>query len=168
MFFDNFNLDFYEPKTIEKYKSYFCFNLNHVSDKTKMNEIQTTRTDFLSALCIATFIGSSASFIVYFLAAIFFDQASGFIIKYSNWHSTEAISPLYFTLFMVVSAVSLTGAIRMWKLHRDGFYIYTVAQIILLFIPVFWVGWNSFSVTGTIFTIVFVGGYGLNLRQLNR
>lgn len=133
-----------------------------------MKELHTTRTNFLSALCILTFIGSSASFIVYFLASVFFNQASAFIIKYSNWHSTEAISPLYFTLIMAVSAVSLTGAIRMWKLHRDGFYIYSVAQIILLSIPIIWLGWNAFSVNGAIFTVIFVGGYGLNLRQLNR
>ena len=133
-----------------------------------MNEIPNSRTNFLSALCIATFIGSSASFIVYFLAAVFFKQASEFIIKYSNWNSTEAISPFYFTLIMAVSAVSLTGAIRMWKLHRDGFYIYSVAQLILLFIPVMWLGWNAFSVNSAIFTLVFVVGYILNLRQLNR
>lgn len=131
-----------------------------------MNERKTKRSNLLAALCILTFIGSGAAFIVYFLASVFFEKASEFIIKYSNWHSVEAISPFYFTLFMAFSAVSLVGAIRMWKLHRDGFLIYTIAQIILLFLPVIRIGWNSFSVTGAIFTAVFTAGYAMSWKWM--
>lgn len=132
-----------------------------------MNEIKTNRSNLLTALCILTFIGSGASFFVYFLASVFFEKTSELIIKYSKWHSVEAISPFYFTLFMALSAVSLVGAIRMWKLHRDGFFIYTISQIILLFLPVIWIGWSSFSVTGAIFTSVFVVGYALSWKWLS-
>lgn len=131
-----------------------------------MNEIKTTRTNFLSALCILTFIGSTTSFIGYFLASVFYEKASEIIIKYSNWHSVEAISTLYFTILMALSAISLTGASRMWKLHRDGFFIYTVSQLIFLFLPVIWLGWNAFSVTGAIFTGVFVVGYAMNWKKM--
>ena len=131
-----------------------------------MNEFTTNRTAFLKALCILTFIGSTASFIIYFLASLFFEKASQIIIKYSNWHSVDSISPFYFTLFMALSAISLAGAIRMWKLHRDGFFIYAAAQIIILFLPVIWIGWNSFSETGVIFTLIFIGGYALNWKNL--
>ena len=131
-----------------------------------MNDTKPSRTNLLTALCILTFIGSTTSFIAYFLASLFFEKTSELIIKYSNWHSVEAISPIYFTLFMALSAVSLVGAIRMWKMHRDGFFIYTISQIIILFIPVIWLGWNAFSVTGAIFTIVFVVGYGMNWKWL--
>jgi len=131
-----------------------------------MNEIKTTRSNLLTALCLLTFIGSGTSFIGFFLAAVFFEKTSELIIKYSSTHSLEAISPLYFTLFMALSAVSLVGAIRMWKLHRDGFILYTVSQLIILFLPVIWLDRNSFSVTGAIFTAVFVGGYALNWRSL--
>jgi len=131
-----------------------------------MDDKKTSRTSFLSALCILTFIGSTSSFINYFLASVFFEQTSEFIIKYSNWHTVEAISPFYFTLFMALSAVSLVGAIRMWKLHRDGLFIYSIAQIILLFLPVIWIGWNSFSVTGAIFTAVFIVDYTMSWKCL--
>jgi hypothetical protein len=131
-----------------------------------MNETKANRYDFLSALCILTFIGSTTSFFGYFLVSVFFKKASELIIKYSNWHSVEAISPLYFTIFMALSAISLTGAIRMWKLHRDGFFIYTVAQVVLLFLPAMWIGWNSISDTGAIFTVIFIGGYGLNWKKM--
>jgi flagellin-like protein len=132
------------------------------------NSIQSsTRPPLLSALCILTFIGSTAGFIGYFLASLFFGKASELIIEYSSWHNTNAISPIYFTLIMVAFAFSLTGAIRMWKLHRDGFFIYTLSQLAILIIPVFWVNWNAFSASNAIFTLIFIIGYGLNLKWMN-
>ncbi len=132
-----------------------------------MDDIKINRTVSLNALCILTFIGSTTSFIVYFLASLFFEKTSEIIVKYSNWYSVDAISPFYFTLFMALSAISLVGAIRMWKLHRDGFFIYLFAQIIILFLPVVWLGWVSFSATGAIFTAIFIGGYALNWKIMN-
>ena len=82
------------------------------------------RPDFLSALCILTFIGSTTAFLGYFFAALFFERSSEYIIKYSPWNNVDTISPLFFTALMALYAISLTGAIRMWKLHRDGFLLY--------------------------------------------
>jgi hypothetical protein len=133
----------------------------------KHSEKSSFRPPLLSALCVLTFIGSSIGFTGYFLAALFFEKASELIIEFSAWHTVNAISSLYLTLIMVAFAVSLIGAIRMWKLHRDGFLIYTLAQLAILFIPVFWVNWNSFSVTNAIFTSIFIAGYGLNLKWMH-
>ena len=124
------------------------------------------RPPLLSALCLLTFIGSSIGFIGYFLAALFFEKTSELIVKYSSWHTTEAISPVYFTLLMALFALSLTAAIRMWKLHRDGFFLYVFAQLTILFVPVIWIDWQAFSATNAIFTLIFVVGYGLNWRWL--
>ncbi len=124
------------------------------------------RPDFLSALCILSFIGNGAAFLGYFAASLFFKQTSPLIIKYSSWHSTDLVSPLYFTSLMALFAVSLTGAIRIWKLHRDGFYIYSAAQIIILLLPVVWVGTQSFSVSNFVFTAIFILGYAWGLRWL--
>jgi hypothetical protein len=124
------------------------------------------RPNLLSALCILTFTGSGVAFVGYFLASVFFTKTTELIIEYSNWHSVENISPLYFTVFMVLSAGSLIGAIRMWKLHRDGFFIYSLSQLIFLFLPVLWIGSVSFSVTGAIFTFIFIVGYALNWKWL--
>jgi hypothetical protein len=130
----------------------------------EQTEKRKQRPPFLSALCLLTFMGSCIGFVGYFLAALFFEKTSELIIKYSSWHSTEAISPLYFTLLMALFALSLTGAIRMWKLHRDGFFLYVFAQLAILFVPVIWIDWPSLSTTNAIFTTVFVVGYGLNWK----
>jgi len=132
-----------------------------------MNTNQKKRPPFFSALCILTFIGSTVGFIAYFLASLFFEKTSEFIIKYSSWYSVDAISPIYFTVLMVLFALSLTGAIRMWKFHRDGFYLYVLSQITVLFLPVVWISWNAFSETNAVITGAFIIGYGLNWRRLN-
>ena len=131
-----------------------------------MNDKTKNRPPFLSALCILTFTGSTIGFIGYFLASLFFERTSELIIEYSSWHSVDAISPLYFTILMTLFAFSLTGAIRMWKLHRDGFYLYVFSQLVILFLPAIWIDWNSFSVVNAIFTAVFILGYGWNWRRL--
>ena len=129
-----------------------------------MNKIH--RPDFLSALCILTFIGSSFTFVLYLAASLFFERASEIIAEFSALYPINAITALYFTIFMALSALSLTGAIRMWKLHRDGFFIYTAAQIVLLLLPIFWISSQAFSVVNLIFTVIFIGGYLLNLKYL--
>lgn len=125
------------------------------------------RSSFLSALCILTFLGSGISFLMYFIAALFFDEASAFIIKYSRWSSTEVISPIYFTLLMALNALSLTGAIRMWKLHRDGFFLYVISQLIIVFVPAFWINMDAISISNVIFTLIFFAGYGINLKRFS-
>jgi hypothetical protein len=124
------------------------------------------RPALLSALCILTFVGSTIGFIGYFIASLFFDEISEIIIRYSSWDTTGNISPVYFLILMVFYSLSLMGAIRMWKLHRDGYFLYLPAQLVILILPVIWLDWHSLSVTNTLFTIVFIAGYTYNLKYL--
>ncbi|HKL33793.1 MAG TPA: hypothetical protein VJ919_14735 [Tangfeifania sp.] len=124
------------------------------------------RPALLSALCILTFIGSGVAFLGYFAASLFFDQTKEIIVEYSSMHSAEGLSPLYFTALMALYALSLTGAIRMWKLHRDGLFLYIIAQLIIMFLPVIFIDWSAFSTTNAIFTTVFIIGYSINIRHL--
>jgi hypothetical protein len=125
------------------------------------------RPPLLKALCILTFAGSGIAFPCYFLASVFFEKFSEIIVKYSSWHSVDEISPLYFTILMALNAVSLAGAVRMWKLHKDGYLLYIIAQLGILFLPALWIDWYAFSLTNAIFTAVFFIGYGINWRSLH-
>lgn len=131
-----------------------------------MDTIKKDRPALLTALCLLTFTGSSVAFIAWFLAALYFEKASEIIIKYSSWHNVEAISPAYFSVLMALFAISLTGAIRMWKLHRDGLFLYIISQLIILFLPVIWINGQAFSITNAVFTTVFIVGYALNIKAL--
>ncbi|MEZ5103210.1 MAG: hypothetical protein R2757_01825 [Draconibacterium sp.] len=124
------------------------------------------RPSLLRAFCILTFVGSTLGFIGYFFAALFFEKTSEIIIEYSNWNNVDEISPLYFTTLMALMALSLTAAIRIWKLHRDGYYLYILSQLTIMFLPVFWINRTAFSDTNAIFTVIFFIGYGIHFKLL--
>ncbi len=132
-----------------------------------MNNRSNIRSPLLSALCILTFIGSGIAFPGYFFASVFFEKAGELIIEYSSWHTIEKISPPYFTILMILHAISLIGAIRMWKLHKDGYFIYLISQLTTLFMPVLWIDKWAFSFTNAIFTTIFIIGYGMTWKNLH-
>lgn len=134
------------------------------SDRTNTS---SSRPSILSALCILTFIGSSIGFTGYFLASVFYEKFARLIITYSSWSDTHNLSPVYFTLMMVYNAVVLIGAIKMWKLQRNGFLFYLIAQLAVMFTPALWINWNAFSYTNAIFSVLFVVGYAMNLRHMS-
>mgnify|MGYP000354189066 CR=1 FL=1 len=73
--------------------------------------------------------------------------------------ATEKLSPIYFALLMAAFSISMTGAIKLYRMQRSGIYFYLVAQAVILFLPVIWLGSNAFSVTNAIFTLIFSGVY---------
>ncbi len=124
------------------------------------------RPSLLSALCFLSFIGSGLAFIGYFLASLFFEETCDIITTYSSWYSTEQLSPLYFTFLMALYGRSVVSVIRIWKFHRDGYFLYMAVHTIILFFPAIWIGWSVFSATNSIFTVVFMGGFSLFYRHL--
>lgn len=108
---------------------------------------------------ILSILGSSIGFTGAFGAAFFYEATVKKITSLTNITTTEKLSPLYFALFGTLFCVSLIGAIQLFRMKRSGFYFYLPAQILLLTIPVLWLGSNAFSVTNAIFTALFGGIY---------
>lgn len=109
--------------------------------------------------CIFSIIGSSLGFISMFISTFFFRFVTEQITAHTNITATENLSPAYFALLMAAFSVSLAGAIKLYRLQRVGLYFYLAAQILILFIPVFWLGNHAFSITNAIFTGTFAGIY---------
>ena len=112
-------------------------------------------------------IGSSLAVIVYWVSAVFFTQAKTIIGQLTNSQSMQDITSLFFVIFGALYLVSLIGAIKMWKLQKAGYFFYAGAQILILLIPLFWLGGNAFSSTNTIFTLLFIGIYTAFLKAFN-
>ena len=105
--------------------------------------------------CIFSIIGSSIGFISMFISTFFFSIVTEKITSITNITATEKLSPVYFAMLMAAFSVSLTGAIKLYRLQRVGLYFYLTAQAMVMFLPVFWLGSNSFSTTNAIFTLIF-------------
>ena len=66
---------------------------------------------------------------------------------------------------ILLTIIGLVGVIKMWKLQKQGYYIYTGAAVVGLILPV--VLGAGFSVFSLIITAAFVVMYGLNLKHMN-
>lgn len=108
---------------------------------------------------IFSIIGSSIGFISMFISTFFFRIVTEKITSVTNITATEKLTPLYFAMLMAALSISLAGAIKLYRLQRAGLYFYLTAQVLIMFLPVFWLGSNSFSTTNAIFTLIFAGVY---------
>ena len=117
--------------------------------------------------CIFSLVGSSIGVLYTLLATVFFKYVTGKIVQFTNVTAAEHLSPLYFAVLMAAFSLSLAGVIKLYRMQRTGLYFYLVAQVMILFIPVIWLGANAFSVTNAIFTLLFSGVYLFHIRRLS-
>ena len=121
---------------------------------------------FYEAACVFSIIGSSFGFISMFIATFFFKFVTEKIRSVTNITSTDKLSSVYFALLMAAFSVSLAGAIKLYRMQRSGIYFYLSAQTVIMLLPVFWIGPDSFSVMNAIFTLLFSGIYVFYYRRL--
>jgi hypothetical protein len=116
--------------------------------------------------CIFSIVGSSIGFVAMLISTFFFKFVTENIRAVTDLTSTEKLSPLYFSFLMATYCVSLYGAINLFRLKRTGLIFYLLAQVMIMILPVIWLGNTAFSISNAIFTILFSGVYLGNYRLL--
>ncbi|MDP4291221.1 MAG: hypothetical protein Q8908_09080 [Bacteroidota bacterium] len=135
------------------------------------------RTATLTVVCILTFIFSGLSFISSLFYALYYNYLPQ-LIKSSPF--TSAISGIegmsdalkvmtqasiwFFIFNTLLYAMSLTGAILMFRLRKIGFHFYTMAQILLLILPLIYLQGYRTDFSNTAITAIFIFIYASNLR----
>lgn len=160
-------------------------------------EKQMKRPTFLTVLCILTFIGSGWGILSELFSLITagmvnqsvqmeqytqaMDQladsgvSSSFISGLLS-SSQEVIqaSMMYRTQIavcgLILSVISLIGALLMFRLKRIGFYFYTAAQVLMLGITPIFIGFSLITITSLIFSaifaLLFIILYAVNLKYM--
>lgn len=162
-------------------------------------ENKKQRPTFLMVLCILTFIGSGwgilSNLYSVFMAGVLnggnfqMEQYSTMMNEmegeglgsfWSNFLSSSMevaqIAMMHAReiaiMQLVLSIVSLVGAILMFQLRRLGFYLYVAAQIIMLFVLPYFAGFSSIviiSLVGSAFlSLIFIVMYAVNVKYMNR
>lgn len=130
------------------------------------------RSSFLQVICILSFIGSGFSIFGGLIYTLFLDDIidvlieSGidFYIKLAD--ALSAIPKSYFGAEFVLAIGSLVGVLFMWRLKKVGFHIYTISNLLILGLPLFF-NVGSFNLFGLIFpTGPFIVMYALNYKQM--
>lgn len=136
-------------------------------EKDVLYDEQSQRPGFLTVLCILTFIASGLGI----LSSLFFLAAAEMLAPYAesipNLAVLFAAGKSYSAIVLLLTAGSLFGAIQMFQLKKSGFFIYTISNIIGLFIPILFLGKElGFSIPGLVIVALFIGLYAINLKHM--
>ncbi len=72
----------------------------------------------------------------------------------------------YYLVCSFLFALELAGAVLMWNLRRSGFHSYAIARLLLLLLPLLFLGRGYVAVGDIMFALLFILVYYLLLRQL--
>ena len=132
------------------------------------------RSVILAGLCILSMGGGILGVLIGVLSIIDVDMIRIFarIPGYASIYSLTVDAHFLYPYFKVLLyGVSFLGALKMFQLRKSGYFMYTVAQLILLIIP--YLMWHQIPVVvfftdlpDMIFTIAFIGAYTLYLSQM--
>ena len=134
-----------------------------MSEETTQQSAETAkRPGFLTVLCILTFIGSGLGV----LGGLLMTVGMGSLMEsIPGMGAAMGGGTAYFAIGTVLAAASLFGAIQMWKLKKQGFFIYAGANIVGLILPL--VFGLPFSIAGAIIPVLFIVLYYLNVKHMN-
>ncbi|MEO8066087.1 MAG: hypothetical protein ABI599_00200 [Flavobacteriales bacterium] len=70
-------------------------------------------------------------------------------------------------LLFLRTLVRLVGTIGIWRAKRGGFFIYAVAQIGGIFLPMVLQAWSMVGVFGLFMSVAMTAAFGSQLKRLN-
>ena len=148
------------------------------------------RSQFLTLLCVLTFIGCALSLFDAFMTLVQTDAASNtpriernytpeqqkqlpkqYFEDRSAGEESAPTDPDRIRLLSIAqfpyALLTLAGAILMFRLRRVGFWIYVAGVVVGFVLPVVLVGFGALNTSfGVFFSVLFAGLYWLNLRDM--
>ena len=84
---------------------------------------------------------------------------------YTMMEQMFEIPQTYYIVCGLLFALELVGAVLMWRLRRSGFHCYTLARLLLLLLPLLFIGRGAVALGNVMFALLFIFVYYLLLRQ---
>ncbi|MCB9174171.1 MAG: hypothetical protein H6589_06150 [Flavobacteriales bacterium] len=134
------------------------------------------RPVFLTVLCILSFIAAGFAVFGYITVITLMGAASAITSGMESLEGMEGMSALsaatpsagmtwaYVIVGFLTTIGALLGVLKMWKLKKQGFMIYTGSSVVSLIMGIVYSG---FSVFGAVITIAFIVMYYLNVKHMN-
>lgn len=141
------------------------------------------RPVFLTVLCILSFIAAGFAILGY-IAVIGLMGAASAVSGMASDMSSEMGSEMgdamsaamaatpgvgltwaYIIVGFLTTIVGLFGVIKMWKMNKSGFMLYTGATVVSLIMGIVYSGFGA-SIMGIVISAAFIVMYGLNMKHL--
>lgn len=138
-----------------------------------MNEKQHLTT--LRMLLVLTFITAGLNFFSYAITAFVHTSFKQILETNTDMFPAEMHTMLdmflslprgYFAVAALLYALELAGGVLMWRLHRAGFHCYTLSRLLLLLVPLLFIGREYVGIGNVMFALLFIASYWLLLRAL--
>lgn len=141
------------------------------------------RPVFLTVLCILSFIAAGFAILGYITVLGLMGAASVAVSGMESMSSemgsemNEAMSAAmaatpgvgltwaYIIVGFLTTIVGLFGVIKMWKMNKSGFMLYTGATVVSLIMGIVYSGFAA-SIVGIVISAAFIVMYGLNMKHL--
>ena len=140
----------------------------------KENQVGVSiRPSFLTVLCFLTFISAGTTSMSSLMTPPFSEMLVEFVEKtpsFDDYTKEQAIKEItagwayHFPVF-VLSICSLAGAFYMWSLKKTGFHIYSLANLLLLIVPMLVLG-TTLLFGKLLFTVSFIGLYATHFKMM--
>lgn len=137
------------------------------------------RPVFLTVLCILSFIAAGFAVFGYITVITLMGATSALTSGMETMEGMEGMEGMsaltsatpsagmtwaYVIVGFVTTIAALIGVLKMWKLKKQGFMIYSGASVVSM---VMGIVYSGFSVFGAIITIAFIVMYYLNVKHMN-
>jgi hypothetical protein len=129
----------------------------------------------LRILLVLTFIGSGLSMLSYLMFALMLPQLQQTVADNPGLLPEQFVTAaqrmfevpqLYYGACAILYLISLSGAVLMWKERWSGFHSYTLAQLLLLAVPLLFLGRGFVGIGDVMMTALFVGAYYVLMKRV--
>ena len=141
-----------------------------LEENTEVKSFNGKRPPNLMLLCILTFIGSGISAISSLFVVMAYDimpmavEQSPIPGAKEMMELVMAAGRSFFIYMGLLYGLSVLGAFFMWKLNKKGFHLYTVAQLLMIIVPLLMISGYQTPFPTILLTASFILAYALNLR----
>lgn len=130
---------------------------------------------FLRFVLVLSMIGSGMNLLSYLMTGLLMPTMQSYIasgqITFPDQFTVAVEQMLrtprpYFFSMALLNALSLVGAIRMWKLYRNGFHFYALSQLLMLLVTGLFLGRQYVMLGDIMMTLLFITIYFVLFRRL--
>lgn len=82
------------------------------------------------------------------------------------WESLAAVPRPFFVAMSLFALLSVVGCVLMWNLRKSGYHCYAIAQLMMLVLPLLFLGRDKLGIGDIMFTALFLFVYYLQLKRL--
>lgn len=132
-------------------------------------------TTALRILLVLSMIWASLSCLSYLMMGLMMPAFQDYYASHPNMMPEEFYTMMermfevpksYYLVCSLLFALELAGAILMWNLRRSGFHSYTIARLLLLLLPLLFLGRGAMAIGDVMLALLFILVYYILLRQL--